>query len=93
MENDKIQPKQKKALAIASLVFGIIGGSLSTLSIPAIICGHIALVKIKKDSRAYGGRGMAIAGLIFGYFGLVLAIANGIMGGLLKIQLRNMGYW
>ena len=56
------QQGQKKGLAIASLVCGIIGGWASTFSIPAVICGHIALSKIKKDAQSNGGKGMAIAG-------------------------------
>ena len=83
---------QKKGLAIASLICGIIGGWASTASIPAVICGHIALVKIKKEPTAYGGRGMAIAGLVLGYIGLVLAVALGTMRGLLRVQLEQMGF-
>jgi len=79
--------KKKKGLAIASLVCGIIGGTFSTASIIAVICGHIALHKIKKNPDIYAGRGIAIAGLILGYLGLVLAIALGIMRGALKTKL------
>ena len=88
-------PGQKCGLAIASLVCGIIGGVFSTASIPAVICGHIALFHIKKVPDAYGGRKMAIAGLILGYIGFVLAIILGTMKGILwsqVIQLRQMGY-
>jgi len=52
--------KKKKGLAIASLVCGIIGGTFSTASIIAVICGHIALYKIKKDPNIYAGKGIAI---------------------------------
>lgn len=50
IKNEDIVKTKKKSFAIASLVFGIIGGypSLSTASIIAIVLGHIALVKIKK---------------------------------------------
>ncbi len=41
-------------------------------SIAGVICGHIALSQIKKTGEQ--GRGMAIAGLIIGYIGIVLAI-------------------
>ena len=54
-------------LAIASLILSIL--SLFTVfltCIPAIICGHIAIQKIKKDPTIKGG-GMALAGLIIGY--------------------------
>ena len=79
--------KKKKGLAIVSLVCGIIGGTFSTASIVAIICGHIALYKIKKDPNTYAGKGLAIAGLILGYLGLVLAIVLGIMRGVLKTKI------
>lgn len=83
---------KKKGLAIASLVCSIIGGWASTVSIPAVICGHMALSKIKKDPHIYAGKGLAIAGLVLGYFGLVLAVVTGIMWGMLKAQLNSMGY-
>jgi len=81
------ETKRKKRLAIASLVCGIIGGWVSTASIIAIICGHIALHKIKKEPDTYTGKGFATTGLILGYLGLVLAIALGIMRGVLKTKL------
>jgi len=83
---------KKKSIAIASLIFGIIGGypSLSTASIVAVVLGHVALVKIKKNPNVYSGKGMAIAGLILGYIGLLLAIALGVMRGLVK---NELGYY
>jgi hypothetical protein len=61
---------QTSGLAIASLVFSLIG----TLGcIPAIICGHLALGKVKKEP-AVQGRGLALAGLIIGYAVLALSI-------------------
>jgi hypothetical protein len=50
-------------LAIISLVAAFF------VSLAAIICGHIALSQIKK--RGERGRGLAIAGLVLGYLGLV----------------------
>jgi hypothetical protein len=84
--------KKKKGLAIASLVCGIIGGWASTVSIPAVICGHMALRKIKKNPETYTGKGLAISGLVLGYLGLVLAVVTGFMRGMLKGQLNSMGY-
>lgn len=62
-------------LAIWSLVLGSIsivgcafGGFLT--AIPAVICGHIGRSKISKDPHL-SGAGMALAGLITGYFGLM----------------------
>ena len=70
-------------LAIASMVCGILslffcfcGGML--LGIPAVICGHMALKQTGSESPGMpprmGGRGMAIAGLIMGYIGILLII-------------------
>lgn len=57
-------------LAIASLVCGIVGATLcyfcALAGIPAVICGHMALSRIR-NSPGTQGRGMALAGLILGY--------------------------
>ncbi len=50
-------------LAIVSLVLAFF------VSLGAVICGHIALGQIKKSGE--NGRGLAIAGLVLGYLGLV----------------------
>lgn len=60
------QPNRTNGLAIASLV------SSFFISLLGIILGHIALNQIKRTGE--GGRGLAIAGLIIGYIGLVLGI-------------------
>ncbi len=55
-------------LAIWSLVLSIVGmvGCCFFTSIPAVICGHIALSRIGKRSFVQG-RGLALAGTIIGY--------------------------
>lgn len=65
--------KKDAGLAIASMVLGIIsfvffGGILT--AIPAIICGHIAIGKVKRGEAK--GYGMAIAGLCLGYLSAVI---------------------
>ena len=60
---DKSQPVRTSGLAIASLVFSLVG---PIGCIPAVICGHLALRKIQKEV-AVQGRGLALAGLIIGY--------------------------
>lgn len=66
-------PAQKtNVLAIVSLVLSILW-----ISIPGVVCGHIALNQIKKTGES--GRGLAIAGLVVGYIGIV--------GGLLLVLL------
>src|SRR5260370_8082772 len=42
--------------------------------IPAIILGHLGLSKIKKSNGQLKGEGLALAGLIMGYFSLVLTL-------------------
>ncbi|HPJ56374.1 MAG TPA: DUF4190 domain-containing protein [Kiritimatiellia bacterium] len=72
------QQKQRVGIAIASLVLGILGliliGPLG--SIPAVICGHIAISRIKKNPEMLTGDGLALAGLIMGYvqIGLMLIV-------------------
>ena len=69
-DKDNLKPARTSGLAIASLVLSLIG---PFGCIPAIVCGHIALRKIRKDARVQG-RGLALAGLIIGYVGLCLLI-------------------
>jgi len=74
------QTKAKKVLPILSLICGVFGGyQMSTFSLIAVILGHIALVKIKRQPEKFGGKGFAIAGLIFGYFGLILMATNTVL--------------
>jgi hypothetical protein len=69
------QPKTA-GIAIWSLVLGIM--SLACLSIltaiPGVICGHVALSRIKRSGGSLSGQGLAIAGLITGYLGIAWAI-------------------
>ncbi|MDF3058697.1 MAG: hypothetical protein K0R17_2912 [Rariglobus sp.] len=55
-------------VALAALILGLASLVLfgPFTAVPAIICGHIALIQIKKDP-AKKGRGMAVTGLIIGY--------------------------
>ncbi|HEV7405015.1 MAG TPA: DUF4190 domain-containing protein [Chthoniobacteraceae bacterium] len=67
-------PPPKSPLAIWSLVCGILTflclGPLA--GIAAIICGHLALGAIKRSQGTLGGTGLAVAGLVLGYFGTVI---------------------
>ena len=65
-------------MAIASLVCGILGLILCGLftGIPAIICGHISLSRIKSATTPIQGKGMAITGLILGYLSVILSIVS-----------------
>jgi hypothetical protein len=64
-------PSQNDGKAIASLVCGLVGGC-GVGSIAAIILGHQSRGAAKREGRQPSG--MALAGLILGYVGLVGAI-------------------
>lgn len=77
MQNNEVSttahsPSKTSTLAIVSLVFGILGlfffGSLV-----GIITGHLARSEIKKSEGRLEGDGLALAGLITGYIGFILA--------------------
>lgn len=72
-------PVANNGLAIASMVCGIlavltchIGG---IFGIPAVICGHFAISQIRQSPLPMTGRGMAIAGLVTGYLGILFSLA------------------
>lgn len=69
------QPRNS-ALAIWSLVLGILSLTCFSIfsAIPGVICGHKALSKIKQSSGMLTGQGLAIAGLVTGYLGILWAV-------------------
>lgn len=71
-----MQQKKTVGQAIASLVLGILSFiALGILTaIPAVICGHIAKSKIRRDPENLQGEGQALAGLIMGYIVIGLSI-------------------
>jgi hypothetical protein len=66
--------KPPSGLAITSLVLGILTYCLFIPAIPAIITGHMALGRIRREPDKIGGKGLAITGLVLGYFGLLLLV-------------------
>jgi hypothetical protein len=60
-QHSALRPTRKNRLAIASLVFGILGFTVLG-SIAGLIVGFIALKQIKTRNQA--GRGLAIAGIV-----------------------------
>ena len=60
---------QTSGLAIASLVTG-----LTCIFPAALICGHMALSRIKDSAGRLEGRGMAITGIVLGYAGIIPSI-------------------
>ncbi len=73
--NDPTAPKTS-ALAIWSLVLGILSFLCFSIftAIPAVICGHKALSRIKSSAGALTGHGLAIGGLVTGYCNMALAV-------------------
>jgi hypothetical protein len=69
-------PRQTSALAVVSLVSGILGWLPLPLigSIVAIVTGHLARGEIRREPGRLEGDGMALAGLILGYGALALGI-------------------
>lgn len=68
------QTTETNALAIVSLIFGVLGWTLLPVigNLIAIICGHIARSQIYHSHGDQEGDGLALAGLILGYLGLLL---------------------
>lgn len=66
-------PRRTSALAVVSLVFGILGWLPVPVigSLVAIVTGHLARSEIRRDPGV-DGDGMAIAGLVLGYGAIVV---------------------
>ncbi len=84
-------PTRTEPMAVWAIVLGIIsflgcslGGFLA--GIPAVICGHIGLARIKRNPALRGG-GMALTGLITGYISIAVIPLALLM---LAIAIPNM---
>ncbi len=69
-------PQQTSNLAIISLIAGILGITILPFlgSIVAVFTGHMARKEIAESGGTLTGDGMAIAGLILGYFVIISSI-------------------
>ena len=87
-----VPTRKTEQLAVLSLIFSILGlfgfccGFFLMGGVAGIVCGHIALSKIKKDPNLEG-HGLAMAGMVIGY----LAVAGWLIwaflfGGLAILQ-------
>jgi hypothetical protein len=80
--------QKNQTLATVSLVLGILSIILSIfgigliIGIPAIITGYMAKNKADSQSQIYGGRGLAILGIILGGVSLLLSLVVILIGGL-----------
>jgi membrane-associated protease RseP (regulator of RpoE activity) len=71
---------QKGEAAQKQSVIAAVGGILGLISlfigifaaVPAVILGHIALVRVGQSAGRLGGRGLAVFALVTGYLGILL---------------------
>jgi len=66
--------QEKSGKATASLVCGILLCLSPFTSAAAVVLGHLALSEIKKSAGRMAGHGVAVAGLVLGYVGLVFFV-------------------
>lgn len=86
--------KKRTGLAMASLICGLCGlaypvSILFFSSIAGIICGHMAMNRIRINPSEYDGLKLARAGLIISYVALGLGLVLGFTMGFLKTQIRS----
>jgi hypothetical protein len=91
--NIQTQPQMRKGLAVASLVLGIISiptlGLVGVGAITALVLGVIALSRIKKEPAVYGGKGMAVAGIVTSVVSLLMAAVFSILAAVMIPKLRE----
>jgi len=94
MENQftpDVERRPRKGLAVTSLVLGIL--SIPTLGLAlvggviSLILGIIALRKAKRDPATYGGKSLAIAGIVTSCVSFILA---GLIGVVAAIAIPNL---
>lgn len=95
-----VPQRKNEQLAVLSLIFSLLGvcgfccGLFLASAVAGIVCGHIALSRIKANPELEG-RNLAVAGLIIGYVAVAgwliwvllfggLAVLNGITEGMTK---------
>ncbi|MDQ3941441.1 MAG: DUF3105 domain-containing protein [Actinomycetota bacterium] len=80
-------------MAIAALVFGILGLTFffGIASILALVFGYIAKGQIDRSAGREGGRGMAVAGIVMGWAGVVISMLFVLLLVLGAIAIFNTG--
>ncbi|AOH36765.1 DUF4190 domain-containing protein [Luteimonas sp. JM171] len=70
--------RQTSALAVISLVTGILGVFPAPFlaSVVAVVTGHLARAEIRRAPERFEGDGMALAGLVLGYLMIAIALAG-----------------
>lgn len=72
-------------LGIVSLIVSIVG--FGWISLVAVILGHLSLSQIKRTNEQ--GHGLALAGTIIGYVGILFSIIGGIIAIIYFIALAS----
>lgn len=78
-QQDQTLPTVSLVLGILSFVFICCYGGF-WLGIPAAVVGFLGMQNADKDPQKYGGRGMAIAGMIIGGISLLVGILFLLLG-------------
>lgn len=75
--------KKRVGLAVASLVLGVVGlptlGLLGVGAITGLVLGTMALMRVNKRPHEYGGRGLAIGGIVVNAVSLLIIPVVGII--------------
>ena len=91
--NNKTGVKQTSILAVVSMILGLLSVFLcASTGIAAVVLGHLSLGRIKRSSGTLGGRGMALTGLVLGYFSIlvfVVILAVSLFAPFLLDNLKN----
>ena len=68
--------RQTSALAITSLVLGLLGWTMLPLvaSVCAVVCGHMARAELRRNPATMDGDGLAVAGLVLGWSMIVITL-------------------
>jgi hypothetical protein len=79
--------KQTSALAVTSLVCGVLGWTFAPWlgSIVAIVTGHLARAEIRREPDTREGDGLALAGLILGWASVLLSLLAALVAVLLIV--------
>jgi hypothetical protein len=60
------QQGRQQGMAVGALVCGLVAPFVPPAGLAAIILGGLALSQADRDPQRYGGKGMAVAGLVLG---------------------------
>jgi hypothetical protein len=74
-------PSKTESLAVWSMILGILSLPCFSIftAIPGVICGHIALTRIKKSGGTLSGNGLATTGLVTGYMAIAIIPLIGLL--------------